>query len=373
MQTSLILPHRQPQARTMPSPEPSPVPPVVLIGCGAVGRLFYQPALLELVRRRELRVAALVDPVASARAALGEFFPDAQLAAALNEVTAGSGLLAIVASPPRYHAAHCLEAFARGWHVLCEKPMAMTAPECAAIQEAATIHDRLLGVGLYKRFFPSSVVIREICRGGALGALRRFEVHEGGPFRWPAASPSFFSKMETSGGVLLDIGVHVLDLLLYWCGEPKELDYADDAMGGLEANAVVQLKYAGGATGRVQLSRDWKTRQRYRFEFERGVVEWGVNEANALTIELKGLPAALQGTLVDAARVPAWTNPQCFIAQIQNLLAAIRGDEPVRVTGEDGARVQQLITTCYARRRWLEQPWLEIAEAVRARQIAASS
>lgn len=345
---------------------------LILIGCGAVSRLFYQPAIHELIGRNEVRLAAVVDPLENARGILREKFPLAQGVSDLRQVEAPAGSLAIVASPPRFHSAHCRAAFERGWHVLCEKPMATSASDCAAITRAAGAAGRVLAVGLYKRFFPSSEYLRVLCQDGALGRLLSFDLQEGGPFTWPAASPSFFVKSETPGGVLLDIGVHVLDLLLWWLGEPSSFDYADDAMGGLETNAVLKLSYPGGAKGKMHLSRDWATRQRYSFEFERGTVEWTVNQANAVTIQLKGL-AALQGTLVDSFAVPAYTNPQCFIAQLQNVVAAVRGDADVRVNGHDGERVTRLIENCYAKRRPLAQPWLEPVEAARASQLAQRS
>jgi predicted dehydrogenase len=335
-----------------------------------VSRLFYQPALVELARRNEARLIALVDPVESARAGLLERFSAAQSVADIEQVEAPEGSLAIVASPPRFHAAHTRAALDRGWHVLCEKPMATTPADCAEMTRAAEAANRVLAVGLYKRFFPSSEFLHELCRGQALGRLLSFDLQEGGPFNWPAASPSFFVRRETPGGVLLDIGVHVLDLLLWWLGDPASFDYADDAMGGLETNAVLKLAYAKGTVGKVHLSRDWATRQRYSFEFEGGTVEWTVNQANALTLRLAGLPTALQGTLVNPAGVPAYTNPQCFIAQLQNVLAAVRGEGDVRVNGRDGERVTRLIEACYASRRLLDQPWLEPAEAARARQLA---
>ncbi len=367
---------------TLVSPPPAPAPatnpvasrtisptPLILIGCGAVSRLFYQPTIQEVARRNEARLAALVDPSDAARTSLLEKFPEAQSVTDLDRVDAPEGSLAIIASPPRFHAAHTRAALKRRWHVLCEKPMATTPQDCADMTRAAEAADRILAVGLYKRFFPASEYLRELCQGNALGALRSFELQEGGPFNWPAASPSFFVRRETPGGVLLDIGVHVLDLLLWWLGDPAAYDYADDAMGGLETNAVLKLSYTNGAQGRIHLSRDWATRQKYLFEFEKGTVEWTVNQANAITVRLKGLPS-LQGTLVNALAVPAYTNPQCFIAQLQNVLAAIRGEAEVRVTGRDGERVTRLLENCYARRRLLDQPWLEPAEAARARQLS---
>ena len=349
---------------------PIPAPSVILVGCGAVSRLFYQPALRELSRRGELTVAALVDPAEPARRELGAAFPSAVMVRSLEEVNLPADALAIIASPPRFHAAHSHAALERGWHVLCEKPMASTPAECARMTDAARCAHRLLAVGLYKRFFPSSAVLRELCRGQVLGPLLSFDVHEGGPFRWPAATPSFFSRAETPGGVLLDLGVHVLDLLLWWLGDPTLIEYVDDAAGGLEANAVIRLGYPSGATGRVQLSRDWATRQRYQFAFQNGSIEWTVNDANGLSLTLHGLPSSLRGMLLDPASLPTLTNPQCFIAQLQNVLAAMRGGFAPLVTGEDGTRVMRLIATCYARREWLEQPWLGADETARAREHA---
>src|SRR6185312_10962579 len=134
--------------------------PLVLIGCGAVSRLFYQPAINELIGRKEVRLAAVVDPVESARGALLEQLTSGQSVGDLRQVDAPAGSLAIVASPPRFHSAHCHAALERNWHVLCEKPMATTASDCAAMTLAAEAADRVLAVGLYKRFFPSSEYLR---------------------------------------------------------------------------------------------------------------------------------------------------------------------------------------------------------------------
>lgn len=340
--------------------------PVVLVGCGAVSRLFYAPTLRVLEDAGWLRVAALVDPVEAARNRLSHDFPHAGTAATLAQAGAARGSLAIIASPPRHHAEQTVAAFARDWHVLCEKPMAASGAEAGRMIAAADAANRLLAVGHYKRFFPSSHCLKFLCGPAApLGALRRFTIAEGGPFTWPAASPVFFQRRETPGGVLLDIGVHVFDLLLWWLGEPDDFSYADDAMGGLEANAVVGLRF-GAVTGRVQLSRDWATAQAYRFEFERGTVGWTVNDANGLSLTLDGLPWALQGTLRDAAGAAA-TNPQSFIAQLQQVITAVRGGAPLLVDGREGLRALRLIEACYARRQLLPQPWLGDAEQPNAR------
>ncbi len=347
--------------------------PVVLVGCGAVSQLFYAPALRALEGAGRIRVVALVDPAESARRQLQRLFPQARAAADLAAAVAPSGSLAIIATPPRWHADQTLAAFAGGWHVLCEKPMAAGSGDAARMIAAADATGRLLAVGLYKRFFPSSRYLRFLCGPDhPLGALLRFTIAEGGAFTWPAATPAFFQRAATPGGVLLDLGVHALDLLLWWLGEPTDLSYADDAMGGLEANARVTLRF-GAATGEVRLSRDWATAQRYEFVFEHGAAAWTVNAANRLSLTLNGTPGSLEGTLQEPDGTLGATNARAFIAQLENVVAAVQDGTPLLVDGREGARSLRLIETCYERRRLLAQPWLTRPELPNARRWAATA
>lgn len=356
--------------------EKTPIP-IVLVGCGAVSQSFYQPTLRLLAAAGEIVVHSLVDPQSSARASLARTFPSAREAGQISAVDAPAGSLAIIATPARFHAVQSCEAFASGWHVLCEKPMATSISDCMQMIDAADAAQRLLAIGLYKRFFPSSRYLKDIIANRKFGALKSFSIAEGGPFKWPAATPSFFDKTQTSGGVLLDIGVHVLDLLSWWLGDPEAFSYADDAMGGLETNARLTLHYPGQTMGAVHLSRDWATSNEYRFIFEEGMVCWQVNEANRLTVQLNDTPLALHADLVwprsesfPLSSRPTESNPQSFIAQMQNVLGAIRETEKLLVPGEAGICSLRLIEQCYQSRTLIKQPWLTPAEALRAEQLS---
>lgn len=354
---------------------PSPLR-VILVGCGAVARQFYVPALRGLQTAGLIRVSAIIDPVVSAREAIARSFPKAGQAASLEQTISPAGTLAIIASPAAFHAAQAIAAFERGWHVLSEKPMASSLAETEAMIAAAKRAQRLLSVSLYHRFYPSSRYIRSLCQDWALGPLAHFSLREGGPSRWPS-SPSFFDRAQTRGGVLFSQGAHIFDLLGWWLGEPAEVRYADDAMGGLEANAFVQLNYPGGAQGRVHLSRDWATVQQYRFVFERGIVTWEINEANRLTVQLAGAPAAVLGTLVSAQTeppTPAEPQPlegtaQCFMLQLRNVIAAIAGEAPLAAPGDEALFSARLLERCYAHRTLVDQPWLTPDEVAHAQEF----
>jgi predicted dehydrogenase len=334
----------------------SPVP-VVLVGCGAVSRLFYAPALRELARHGVLRTVAVVDPAAAARTALATEL-GARACATLAEGLAAGAALALIATPPKFHREQTEAAFAAGLDVLCEKPLASSAADGAAMVAAAAHSGRLLAAGHYKRFFPGHRALQALIEKQTFGPLRSVEIAEGGRFGWPAATDSFFRREQTPGGVLLDIGVHVLDLLLWWLGEPVSFTYADDARGGLEANCRFDGEFPGGVRAVMRLSRDWATPQCYVFRFERATVHSRVNASNQLELTFDGVPMTFAAELRDpvpATPAPATaaleTNPQAFIAQLADVCAAVSARRAPFVSGADGLRSLRLIEQCYAARR----------------------
>jgi predicted dehydrogenase len=195
---------------------------VILVGCGAVARQFHVPALRALQHAGLLRVSVIIDPQVNARETVARAFPRAAQAASLDRTTAPVGTLVIIASPPASHAPQALLAFERGWHVLCETPMAPTLAESQEMVTAAARHNRVLAIGFYRRFFPASAYLRALCRDWLLGPLISFTVHEGGEPAWPSG-PSAFDRAQTHGGVLVEPGAHVFDLLGWWLGQPTEL------------------------------------------------------------------------------------------------------------------------------------------------------
>jgi predicted dehydrogenase len=354
--------------------------PVALVGCGAISRFFYVPTLKALAVSETLRVTALVDPSTQNVNRLAEDFSDALRFATIEDAGIGPDHLVIIASPPRFHAPQCIFALGKGAAVLCEKPMAASVKDAeemiAAAQDGA-----LLAVGLYRRFFPAAEAIRRLIEMETLGVLRSFTIQEGGPFGWQATSESFFRRDATPGGVLYDTGVHTLDLLLWWLGEPREILYEDDAMGGVEANCRLTLSYPNDCTGEVRLSRDWKTENSYVFSFENGCLRWTVNDANHLEILVNGLAVSMRGALIQVSlrdgriieKGLANSNAQSFIEQVRNVAAAKRGLERLKVPGSEGIRALRLIDRCYRNRRAMKIPWLTPDEEVAAQQLVAGS
>ena len=318
---------------------------VALIGCGAVARLYYMPALRALVSAGSLEVVALLDPVAGHADPLREAFPRARMAHQLSDLPPRGFDLAIVASPHSLHAAQSIQLMEAGVSVLCEKPMATSVDDAKAMIQAASVSRGQLAIGLVRRFFPASRMIRHILALGTLGDITSFDFSEGSAsFGWPAASRGYFDKREAQGGVLMDIGVHALDLLQWWLGQTAVVEYADDAMGGIEANCLIRCRLECGAAGEVRLSRDCALANRYTVRGRRGWLSWQAGQVDQFDLGFADSPQIIQAGLRDQS---ASNFEQSFLAQLRNVIAALRGTEELLVPAKEGIAGIELIENCY--------------------------
>ena len=344
-----------------------------IVGCGALTELYYAPSLREIERAGLARVASIFDPSPERLAAIGALLPGAKQFADFGEFLKSAPAMAILASPAKFHAPQSIALLEKGAFVLCEKPMAATVDEAEKMMAAAGANQRL-AVGLFRRFFPATQLIREYMERGILGKPLRFEFTEGGAFNWPAQSASFFEKKTAHGGVLLDLGVHLLDLALWWFGEPASFEYEDDAMGGLEINSVLRLDYASGLKGVVQLSRDWDLPNRYVIHCEKGWIAWKVGEANQIEIGAQGMTTALKAQVHETKRFAAGklapSYAESFVLQLLNCLHAMEGRACLAVPGAEGIRSLRLIEACYGKRQLLRMPWMTKTEMTRAAALA---
>jgi predicted dehydrogenase len=340
---------------------------VAVIGCGAVARLYYLPALRELESAGLLEVVALVDPVAAHMARLREAFPEARSYPQIPGSPADSIDLAIVASPHSLHAVQSIQLLQSGLAVLCEKPMATTSADARAMERAAAARPGQLAVALVRRFFPAARSIRDMLALRTLGDIRSFEFSEGSEsFAWPAASSRYFDRRESQGGVLMDIGAHALDLLQWWLGKCTIVGYADDAMGGIEANCLVRCRLESGATGQVRLSRDCSLANRYTVRGTLGWISWRTEAVDQFEFGLAGSPGA---TLVRHPGQAETSFEQAFLAQLRNVVAALQGTDQLFVPAAEGIAGTELIEECYRQRSLMPQPWLDDREIARAREL----
>ncbi len=372
-----------PSGRRLPPPPAPPAghprePGFLVLGCGALAARTFLPALHALQHAGRLRVHALIDPLEAPRAWAGRRFPEAQSLPSLEAVAAPPGTVAVLCTPARHHPLQAAAAFKRGWHVLATSPFAPGVREGSQLLATAQRHDRLIAADLALRFQPAAAYLRTLCRDHLLGPPISCHLHAGTARRIPDDGPPPPEKPEHVDGVLEEVGTPVLDFLTWCLGPATVRSYADDAMGGVEANAVVQLSFPDRTQGTVHLSREWDTPRSATFVFERALVRWDLTRPAGLTIQLASAGAALTGELSPALpacggripRGPTAAPPDAHLALLENLIAALGRREPLRCAAAESLPALALIEECYARRGALVPPWLEPTEAVHARAYA---
>ena len=199
-----------------------------IVGCGGMGhRHLY--GLGELRRAGLLRfeLVAACDPQEENAASLAEQAKEhlgerPEVVGSLEEVAQIGGVQAAdICADPRHHHTLTVEALERGWHVMVEKPMGLTARACERIRRAAQSEARVVSVAENYRRDPMNRLAKALLDAGAIGTPR-FLIHHtvGGGDRMLI---SVWRHQKNTSGILLDVGVHFTDMLEYLMGNVVEV------------------------------------------------------------------------------------------------------------------------------------------------------
>lgn len=242
---------------------PSPLR-FALIGCGAIGRFRAQG----LARTPGAKLAVVCDIDANRGKAFAAEFGAKFVEhwqAAIADVDA-----VIVSTLPSAHEEMCIPALHAGKHVLCEKPLARNPEECRRIVDAAAKSGKHLATGFNYRYYQAIVTAREILDSGRIGDLDHIRSFAGHPGGKEFTAPWVYDANTMGGGALVDNGIHILDLTLYFLGPAVEVKgFRTDHVwqkGQCEDNAFALLKNKDGKIASLQAS--WTEWRGYRFWIE---------------------------------------------------------------------------------------------------------
>ena len=189
---------------------------IALIGCGKIANGAHLEALSSM---DDVEIKYAVDLIEErAQGACKKFgaknaITDYKIALEDKEVKA-----VFVLTPNFSHYTISMDALKAGKHVFCEKPITNTYPLSMEMAEEAKKRNLVLNIGVCNRYHRSVELIKEYVEKGRLGEL----YHIYCSFRCfrsiPGLGGAFTSKKESGGGVLIDWGIHFLDLILYITG-----------------------------------------------------------------------------------------------------------------------------------------------------------
>jgi predicted dehydrogenase len=169
----------------------------------------------------------------------------------------------IISTPAHVREPLCLAAFARGLHVLSEKPLHHTVDGSRRIVDAARAARRHLGAGFNMRYYPAFAFVKDIMSSGQIGEIDHVRIY-GGHEGLPKFAYDWEYKAEISGGgALWDVGIHMSDMARYLLGEITEVyGVATEKIWkvpGSEDNAMAIFKSPSGVSAIYQATwTDWK-------------------------------------------------------------------------------------------------------------------
>ncbi len=271
-----------------------------IIGCGAIAQRRHIP---ECVANPDSKLVALADPAKARVDELAAKFGAVAFTDYRELLKSPDVDAVVVAGPNSMHASMSMEALALGKHVLCEKPMATTRQDAAAMVKAAAESKQYLMIGLNQRLMPPHVRAKEILTGGKLGNILAFRTafQHPGPEGWSvdAGKSWFFQKGQAAMGVTGDLGVHKADLLRWLLGQEftevagfiSTLDKRDSQgkLIDLDDNAFLKLKTAGGIVGSMILSwTNYGPEENYTIIYcTKGVLSIGIDPAWGVIVDYR--------------------------------------------------------------------------------------
>ena len=339
---------------------------VGIIGYGLAGSVFHAPLVSSTPG---MRVAAISVGGAAHSAQARRDYPHATIYPTAQALLAAAGTLdlVVVAAPNDAHAPLGVAALEAGLPVVIDKPFAPSVAEGQRVLETAERAGKPLSVFQNRRWDNDFLTLRRLMRGDALGELARFESR----FERFRPTPKAGAWRESAdpalaGGLLFDLGAHLVDQALQLFGWPESV-YAEQARRRagvvVDDDTFVALRFAGGQAADLWMSVIPRVSgPRLRVVGARGVYEkYGLDPQEAQLAsglrpgdaEYGREPTDLRGTLATEldglaieARVESLPGSyQDFYAGVRD---ALRTGAPMPVDPRDALDVIRVIEAAHA-------------------------
>jgi len=319
-----------------------------LIGAGGIARQSHLPALRGPAVRARVDVVAVVDNAPGV--------PPVDGIPLLRDLTALRDLAPLdfidVCTPTASHLELTVWGLEQGYHVVCEKPVALSRAEAARIAAAARASGRIVMPCHQYRYNPVWLRVKEWLAAGAIGRwhLAEFSVHRlaADPGRAVGSTPWRGTSAAGRGGVLLDHGTHLVYQLLDVAGLPASVSAwtgtLRHAAYDVEDTAALRFAYPDRLATMFFTWAGRARENRIRFVGDAGMIEWVDGE---LRLERGGTVERLDF----AAELEKTAYHRWFACLFEAFVAALdAGDAGVRFL-DDISRVASVVEHAYAAAR----------------------
>lgn len=219
---------------------------------------------LQAIRKTQVaEIKSVIDPDSRAVSELQEEVRSVQEYSTFDEMLESDIDGVVIATPSALHASQSLAALKKGKAVFCQKPLGRNSREAAEVVEAARLNNTLLGMDLSYRYTDAVQQVKKVIESGELGNIYGvnlvFHNAYGPDKEW------YFDAEQSGGGCVMDLGIHLADLLFWLLDNPKITDISsqlfhqgkrlDSIRTAVEDYAVAQMSIDDNTA--VQFSCSW--------------------------------------------------------------------------------------------------------------------
>ncbi len=230
---------------------------VAIVGYGLAGRFFHAPLI---AATDGLRVASVVTSDAERQAQVAREHPDARVYSSVQELWADPDPdheLVVIAAPNDVHALLATQAVERGMAVVVDKPLAVSAAAAQELVSHAATAGVLPTVFQNRRWDSDHLTLARLLAEDRLGQVMRYEARLE---RWrPVPKQDAWRESQPpylGGGVLLDLGSHLVDQTLVLFGAATHVYAEVDGRRGTQSDddAFIALRHAQGVISHLRVS-----------------------------------------------------------------------------------------------------------------------
>jgi len=342
---------------------------VCIISCGMITNSAHIPAYRNFPEDYEITAVCDVNKTAAEdtanRHGIEKFYTDAKLMLETEKPDVVS-----VCVPNFLHKEMTLLALSYGANVICEKPVAFTYADATEMYDYAKKQNKVLMACQSMRFTPDRLAAKALIESGELGEIYYGEFSRIRPRGIPFWG-KFHIKEYSGGGAFVDIGVHMVDALVWLMGNP-ELKSVTATTGKHYANELGSLKDSGVRTGELYSSSEFKPDEMNVEDFSSGsmlfengarvnfTVAWAANMPETSDIRLIGQKKGIyipqceifsgSENKEELAQNPIKYSDTAFpghIYIIDNFRKVLKGEEKPVVTPEETINVSKIIEAVY--------------------------